>query len=232
MNKPDVQVSYETLSRYSEDLAENVALGRLSEEKEFYAPIRMRGGKKVADLFHTGIRYVELRNIDLNPFDRVGIDAAEIEFIHLFMLYLLWTDEKLPADEWVAEGNRISDVVSLENPAKTTAYLTEGQAIFAEMLQMVDELEIEGAELLKKYQAWLDYPEETLAARILALDEANGQAAVATELGRKFYEQAWAYPYQLAGFQEMELSTQNLLFDAISKRGIETRKCWIDKINL
>ena len=50
----------------------------------------------------------ELRNIDLNPFDRVGIDAAEIEFIHLFMLYLLWTDyEKLPADEWVAEGNRI-----------------------------------------------------------------------------------------------------------------------------
>ena len=89
------------------------------------------------------------------------------------------------------------------------------------MLQMVDELEIEGAELLKKYQAWLDYPEETLAARILALDEANGQAAVATELGRKFYEQAWAYPYQLAGFQEMELSTQNLLFDAIQK-GIET----------
>ena len=221
VNKPDVQVSYETLSRYSEDLAENVALGRLSEEKEFYAPIRMRGGKKVADLFHTGIRYVELRNIDLNPFDRVGIDAAEIEFIHLFMLYLLWTDEKLPADDWVAEGNRISDAVSLEHPAKTTAYLTEGQAIFAEMLQMVDELEIEGAELLKKYQAWLDYPEETLAARILALDEANGQAAVATELGRKFYEQAWAYPYQLAGFQEMELSTQNLLFDAIQK-GIET----------
>ena len=221
VNKPDVQVSYETLSRYSEDLAENVALGRLSEEKEFYAPIRMRGGKKVADLFHTGIRYVELRNIDLNPFDRVGIDAAEIEFIHLFMLYLLWTDEKLPADEWVAEGNRISDAVSLEHPAKTTAYLTEGQAIFAEMLQMVDELEIEGADLLKKYQAWLDYPEETLAARILALDEANGQAAVATELGRKFYEQAWAYPYQLAGFQEMELSTQNLLFDAIQK-GIET----------
>ena len=61
-------------------------------------------------------------------------------------------------------------MVSLgEHPAKTTAYLTEGQAIFAEMLQMVDELEIEGADLLKKYQAWLDYPEETLAARILAL---------------------------------------------------------------
>lgn len=221
VNKPDVQVSYETLTRYSEDLAENVALGRLSEEKEFYAPIRMRGGKKVADLFHTGIRYVELRNIDLNPFDRVGIDADEIEFIHLFMLYLLWTDEKLPADEWVAEGNRISDAVSLEHPAKPTAYLTEGQAIFTEMLQMVAALEIDGVELLEKYQTWLSQPKETLAARILALDEAEGQAAVATELGRQFYAQAWERPYQLAGFQEMELSTQNLLFDAIQK-GIET----------
>lgn len=221
VNKPDVQVSYETLCRYSDDLAENVAQGRLSEEKEFYAPIRMRGGKKVADLFHTGIRYVELRNIDLNPFDRVGIDADQIEFLHLFMLYLLWTDEKLAADEWVAEGNRISDAVSLEHPAKPTAYLAEGQAIFTEMLEMVEELDLAGTSLIKKYQAWLDRPEETLSARILALDEAKGQAVVATELGRKFYQQAWARPYQLAGFTEMELSTQNLLFDAI-QTGIET----------
>lgn len=103
----------------------------------------------MADLFHTGIRYVELRNIDLNPFDRVGINAEEIEFIHLFMLYLLWTDEKMSADEWVAEGNRISDEVSLEHPMKPTAHLVEGQMIFAEMLQMVDELELEGAELIK-----------------------------------------------------------------------------------
>ncbi|WP_407855058.1 bifunctional glutamate--cysteine ligase GshA/glutathione synthetase GshB [Enterococcus hailinensis] len=220
VNKPDVQVSYESLTRYSQDLAENVARGRLSEEKEFYAPIRMRGGKKVADLFHTGIRYVELRNIDLNPFDRVGIDADEIKFIHLFMLYLLWTDEKLSADDWVAEGNRISDAVSLEHPTKPTAFYEEGQQIFAEMLQMIKELSLEGSELVRTYQNWLDHPAETLAARIFVLDEKEGQAVVATEWGRKFYDQAWAHPYQLAGFQEMELSTQNLLFDAI-QMGIE-----------
>lgn len=38
VNKPDVQVSYETLTRYSEDLAENVSQGRLSEEKSSMHP--------------------------------------------------------------------------------------------------------------------------------------------------------------------------------------------------
>ena len=37
-------------------------------KKEFYAPVRLRGGKQMSDLPKTGIRYIELRNLDLNPF--------------------------------------------------------------------------------------------------------------------------------------------------------------------
>ncbi|GCF94583.1 glutathione biosynthesis bifunctional protein GshAB [Enterococcus florum] len=218
VNRPDVKVSYASLDRYSEDLAENVAQGRLSEEKEFYAPIRMRGGKKVADLFHTGIRYVELRNIDLNPFDRVGINAGEIQFIHLFMLYLMWTEEKKPADEWVEEGNRISDAVALEHPMHQTAYLEEGRQLFAEMQQMAEELELDVQEVLDHYRSWLEKPEQTLAAHLFLAEE--GQAVLGQKLAKKYYDEAYAKPYQLAGFSEMELSTQSLLFDALQE-GLE-----------
>lgn len=220
VNKPNVKVSYTSLDRYSKDLAENVAQGRLSEEKEFYAPIRMRGGKKVADLFHTGIRYVELRNIDLNPFERVGINEEAIKFIHLFMLYLLWTDEKAPADEWVEQGNQLNDAVSLEHPYEQTAYLEEGRQLFAEMKQMAQELNLPAAELLGNYQEWLEQPELTLAAHLLKADEVDGQAALGRKLGKQYYDEAYARPYQLAGFAEMELSSQNLLFDAI-QMGLE-----------
>ncbi len=220
VNKPDVKVSYASLDQYSEDLAENVAQGRLSEEKEFYAPIRMRGGKKVADLFHTGIRYVELRNIDLNPFERIGINQEAVEFIHLFMLYLLWTDEKAPADEWVETGNKINDEVSLEHPNHQTAYIEEGRRMFAEMQEMTEELDLPVDDQITNYQEWLEKPELTLAARLLKADEAEGQAVLGKQLGREYYDIAYAHPYQLAGFAEMELSTQNMLFDAI-QMGLE-----------
>ena len=63
-------------------------------KKKFYAPVRLRGGKQMSDLPKTGIRYIELRNLDLNPFSRLGIVEDTVDFLHYFMLYLLWTDEK------------------------------------------------------------------------------------------------------------------------------------------
>src|SRR5690606_4387457 len=37
--------------------------------------------------------YIVLRNIDLNPFERYGISEEQVEFLQLFLLYLLWKDE-------------------------------------------------------------------------------------------------------------------------------------------
>lgn len=67
-NHDNVKVSYASLERYLEDIHRMVENGLLSEEKEFYAPVRLRGGKQMSDLPKTGIRYIELRNLDLNPF--------------------------------------------------------------------------------------------------------------------------------------------------------------------
>lgn len=220
VNKPEVKVSFASLDRYNQDLEENVRLGRLSEEKEFYAPVRMRGGQKVADILRDGIRYVELRNVDLNPFERVGIDKQTIQFIQLFMLFLLWTEEKQPADEWTALGTTINDQVSLEHPFAQSAYYAEGKSLFAEMRTMDQTLGLGQEKLLAEYESWLDQPEKTLAAQVLKADEVHGQAQLALELGQAYYKTAHAHPYQLAGFSEMEVSTQSLLFDAIQK-GIE-----------
>jgi hypothetical protein len=53
-----VKVSYASLERYLEDIHRMVENGLLSEEKEFYAPVRLRGGKQMSDLPKTGIRYI------------------------------------------------------------------------------------------------------------------------------------------------------------------------------
>ncbi|EPH99844.1 glutamate--cysteine ligase/gamma-glutamylcysteine synthetase [Enterococcus faecalis 13-SD-W-01] len=220
-NRPNVKVSYRSMERYLADIERMVDEGKLSEDKEFYAPVRFRGGKKVADLAKTGVRYIELRNIDLNPYDRLGITKNEVRFLQLFLLLMLWTEEKEAADEWVAAGNHWNDETALENPLAKTAQYEEGLTLLAEMKEMLTALGLDQEiELVNQMKRWLDDPELTLAARLYQESQASSQHELAMALGQEYYQESHERPYQLAGFREMELSTQIMLFDAIQK-GIE-----------
>lgn len=100
-NSNDVQVSYSSIQNYVSDLSLMVKRGLLSAEREFYSPVRLRGGHHASDLEDHGISYIELRNIDLNPFETYGFSYEQAEFLHLFLIYLLWKDEGENCDEWV-----------------------------------------------------------------------------------------------------------------------------------
>lgn len=217
-NHDNVTVSYDSLETYIQNIAEMVDTGKLSEEKEFYAPIRLRGGNKMSELADYGIRYIELRNIDLNPFERLGISEKQLHFIHLFMLYLLWTPEQLESDEWVALGDRLNDKVALEHPLEKTGQQSEGELLITDMQKMVAALGMkEEAPFLEEFLHTLRHPEKTLAAEWLKAIEGTDQKTEAVVLAKGYYDVAHAKPYQLAGFRGMELSTQILMFDAIQK---------------
>ncbi len=64
VNSDEVKVSYSSIQNYLSDLSLMVKRGLLSEEKEFYAPVRLRGGHHFSDLEDHGVQYIELRNID------------------------------------------------------------------------------------------------------------------------------------------------------------------------
>lgn len=222
-NHPNVKVSYASMERYLSDIEQMVEEGKLSEEKEFYTPIRFRGGKRVADLATTGVRYIELRNIDLNPYDRLGINSEQVKFLQLFLIYMLWVEEEKEPDTWVEEGTDKHELVSLEHPLKQTVFLEEGLKVLNGMKEMLRELEQSTAiPLIEKMVEKMLQPSETLAGKIYQEAKEKSQHAFALNLGRKYDEEAHERPYQLAGFRDMELSTQLLLFDAIQK-GIEVR---------
>ena len=216
-NHEDVNVSYASLETYLADIAELVETGKLSEEKEFYAPVRLRGGQKVADLAMAGIRYIELRNIDINPFEMYGISQDQVEFLHLFLLYLSTKEEGADADAWVEEGNRKNNQVALEHPLSQTVYRKEAQSIANELLAFAKEIAAPAMPLLDQLLPMLEDPTKTFSGRLYQLSSASSQAQVATELGVSYHQKAWEKPYQLAGFTNMELSTQILMFDAIQK---------------
>ena len=222
-NHPNVKVSYASMKQYLADIERMIEEGKLSEEKEFYTPLRFRGGKKVADLATTGVRYIELRNIDLNPYARLGINPEQVRFLQLFLMYMLWTEEKEDCDQWVAEGTTRNNKVALEQPSDQTEFHQEGREILEGMKQMLVELDwLDSLYLVEEALTQMDHPEQTLVAKLYQEAQLSSQQEVAVALGHQYYKESHERPYQLAGFREMELSTQIFMFDAIQK-GVQVK---------
>ncbi|EMW5916634.1 bifunctional glutamate--cysteine ligase GshA/glutathione synthetase GshB [Enterococcus faecium] len=222
-NHPNVKVSYASMKQYLADIERMIEEGKLSEEKEFYTPLRFRGGKKVADLATTGVRYIELRNIDLNPYARLGINPEQVRFLQLFLMYMLWKEEKEDCDQWVAEGTTRNNKVALEQPSDQTEFHQEGREILEGMKQMLVELDwLDSLYLVEEALTQMDHPEQTLAAKLYQEAQLSSQQEVAVALGHQYYKESHERPYQLAGFREMELSTQIFMFDAIQK-GVQVK---------
>ncbi|MGX7031676.1 bifunctional glutamate--cysteine ligase GshA/glutathione synthetase GshB [Vagococcus zengguangii] len=224
-NHDDVFVSYETLERYEQDIADLIEQGKLSEEKEFYSPVRLRGGKTMADLKNAGIQYIEIRNIDNNPFAPYGITEDQVEFLHIFLMYMLWLDNRTDnADELLKVGTQLNNEVALENPLNMTNYLTEGLGVIAGMRQMLDEINASANwyYLVDKAEELLNDTRKTIAAQMLTMfeEEQLTQHEFAVVYAKEYYDKAWEKIYQLEGFRDMELSTQIMIFDSL-QRGVE-----------
>ena len=73
-----------------------LATSLLQIENEFYGTIRPKrtihqGERPLHALRERGVEYVEVRLLDLNPFMPVGIDAATMRFLDVFLLHCLRT---------------------------------------------------------------------------------------------------------------------------------------------
>lgn len=69
----------------------------LQIENEYYSSVRPKqlpvGNEKPTHaLARRGVRYIELRSLDINPFDPRGIDETQCRFLETFMLFCLLAD--------------------------------------------------------------------------------------------------------------------------------------------
>jgi len=76
----------------------------LQIENEYYSPIRPKrvarsGERPTAALMRGGIEYVEVRSLDLNVFDPVGINQNVMRFVEAFLLYCLLEESPLLGDD-------------------------------------------------------------------------------------------------------------------------------------
>ncbi len=126
-------VSYNSLQSYADSLQEaltrpyppyeavgirnpggdynQLATSLLQIENEFYGTIRPKrviyqGERPLHALRERGVEYVEVRCMDLDPFEPVGIGAPTMRFIDLFLLHCLLSDSADDSPDEIAALGR------------------------------------------------------------------------------------------------------------------------------
>lgn len=103
------QLNYDNLQNYVESIETYVRQGQLKEAAELYYPVRLKpsGENTLEHLKTSGVNHIELRMLDLNPLEPVGIRKEDLQFIHLFILYMMSLEDRefLPFEQTMAVKN-------------------------------------------------------------------------------------------------------------------------------
>lgn len=132
----------------------------LQIENEFYGTIRpkrqIKSGERPLDALNDrGVEYVEVRCLDLNPFEPLGIAARDIRFLDVFLLHCLLSDS--PADgeqesramhanqlRVVAEGRR--DDVALIRDGEETALKPWANELLGECVEIAHAIDAQAGD--------------------------------------------------------------------------------------
>ena len=92
MNTPYPE--YEAIGIYEEDNQIQLSANLLQIENEYYSCIRpkgisLEGQRPTVSLQQNGIDYIEMRSLDVNPFDPFGIERDCLLFCEIFLIFCL-----------------------------------------------------------------------------------------------------------------------------------------------
>ena len=221
VNKEEIQVSFDNLEDYVSDIETYIANGDLIAEKEFYSAVRFRGQKANRSFLDKGITYLEFRNFDLNPFERIGISQTTMDTLHLLILAFLWLDSPENVDQVLAQSHALNEKIALSHPLEPLPdqAMAETKDIIKALDQLVQHFGLGDyhQDLVKQVKTAFTDPKQTLSAQLLPYIKDKSLADFALNKALAYQDYDWTAHYALKGYEEMELSTQMLLFDAIQK---------------
>ncbi len=177
-NKEELYPNYESVDSFLESIENFIEAGYISEAKELYTQIRLKTMDKtdvIKTLKEDGIDYLEVRSIDINPFDKTGVDKNDLEFIHLFMIYLLqldesdypdWQKESLANEELVATKG-LDNNLELLNDGKKITIQEWSKQVIKEIKEVNKELDLGFEEVIEIVEDRVNNTDKLYANRLL-----------------------------------------------------------------
>lgn len=225
-NFDDLYPDYGSVQAYKASINLMVKDGKITAPKELYSAIRP---KFIQSPEH--ISYLEFRCIDIDPTTKAGISTEALRFLHALALYGLLTDEPDDFDPKVQQqANRYHTGVALYGLNSTPFLIDEerqnvwhkAQSLIQEIIRLFELQGIAYPEYIKALnQASLlaQKPENRKVYEVLSGVVKDGYVQYHIQKAGEYLNDSRNKSYQFHGLEDMELSTQLLLREAV-KRGV------------
>lgn len=204
----------------------------LQVEDEYYAVSRPKSSivsnqRLTTKLNDTGVDYIELRSLDLNPFQRIGIDLDAVHFLEIFLIYCTLhpsppikngeIEEIKQNDLLVATKGREPGLSLSKNQIKISLKNWANQ-ILDEMMSIagfLDNKTTNFTSIIQKFSTQIMDPEQTLSAMLL--NKILTENLSVHELGRTIGED---YKNHYIGLETSKNSEWSLL----EKESVDSKK--------
>ena len=218
---------------------------QLQIENEYYTSIRpkapaVRGRRQSSLLAESGIQYLEIRNLDLNPFTHLGVTLEQLNFLRVFVYFCaISNSENFSPDNCISSNSNNSVICKYGLSQRPQLYdngLVRDIRAWAE--QLLDEMTPiaewldEGEQLSPHHRALAEQldkiknPEKTPAAQIInkLLHDQQDHSEFVVELAQRHRQQLLEksldiQPYQqearrsIIATRELEQQSQSGSFD-------------------
>ena len=234
-NKKDYYVSYNSIEEYASDIKNLVKDKEIQSIKEYYNPIRLKslGSEDMLEsLLNKGIDYLEVRLLDLDPLSVQGVNKETLYLVHLFMIYTLLKENKEITYKDQEEFFKNHDMVSLKGRNEEAVIhengipvllKDKGREILSEMDEIVEILFSNNEEfknVIKRALEKINNPHDIISEKLIKDIKEEGYINFHMRLAKEYLNNFKNKEFNLVGYEDLELSTQILILDAI-KRGIE-----------
>ena len=226
-NKVDLFPSYDSVEKYLESINGYINDGLIDSHKELYSQVRLKPSniKNFKEsLLNDGIKYLEYRTIDINPFEKGGISLDDLKFLQVFNIYLL-TKEESNYEKWQEEAleNQQSiavhgiDNIELKQDGNSINRVDFGLKILKEVMFINNELNLGFEDIIKNMINKIEDSKLTYSYRITEKIKEEGYIDTFLNLAKEYKESAYNNRFKLEGYEDLELSTQILMKESIKK---------------
>lgn len=232
-NEKPLYVSYESVEHYVRDLQALVDAKELLHAREYYSPVRIKPASKGKEhgeaLLQDGIAYLELRMIDLNPLYKTGISTDSLQFVHLFLVFMLLLEDGTFYEQQQNFSTHNHDSLIQNGLSGKLFGANEEQSLqdkaiaimheMKQMLQLLGQDDETFTRILQEAQQQIEQPELSFAAIVKSEIQRSSFLDFHLTKAKLYAKESLDSGYKFNSYEDLELSTQ-LLLKAAVKRGI------------